>query len=165
MAECVCALKVWRGSVGVGFAVGAGAEEGVEFGTCEVTEHALLGRQPGADEGRALQFVLELVHAEDGGVVLLPSIFALLLFQHAVGEHLLRRLVDDGGQIHLLSLGLLLQHWELLHDLVIFVALLDQVVSIGPEQPVDLCISTWVPSSISTKSSLGKNSLMTLEMR
>lgn len=80
-----------------------------------------------------MQFILDLVHAKDGCVVMLAAGLPFLLLQHAVGHHLLGCLVDDRRQVDLLPLGFFFEDRKFLHDLIILMSFLDEVVSIGPK--------------------------------
>ena len=77
--------------------------------------------------------------------MLLP-ILSLLLLKLPESQHLFRRLVYYRGQIHLLLLVLLFQHWKFLHYLVILMPFLDKVVSVSPEEAVYLLMRAGVPS-------------------
>jgi hypothetical protein len=112
-----------------------------------------------------LKLIFGLSHSQNGSVVLLSSLLSSFLLELSVGLHFLGDLVDDGGQIDFFAFGLLLECRELLHDLVILVPLLDQIVTVGPEQSVYFWMLAQVPSSMRANSSLEKKSLSTLQMR
>lgn len=110
----------------------------MELGPCELVEHALFGGQPGADEGRPLQLILDFCLSQETTVVLVHGPFPLFLLQLPEGLHFLGCLGYDGGQVDLLSLGLLLERRELFHYLVVLMSFLYQVVSIRSKQSIYL---------------------------
>ena len=141
-------------------------EDRVEFGTGKFIEHAFFRWQPGANQRRSLQFVLNLVVTHNGAVILsIPLILFLFLLKLPESLHFLRSLGYNGGQIDLLPLGFLLQSRKLFHELIILMPLLDKIVPIGSEQPIDFYITKNKPYSMERNSSLLKNYLITLEIR
>ena len=80
----------------------------MELRPSELAQHALARGQPGAQQRRALLFVLLLGYAHEGGVVLLRLLFALFLFELAEGLHFFWGFGDDGGEVDFFAFGLFL---------------------------------------------------------